>query len=135
MNEKESYEFMTFNDEFTHRFKVLAGSEDYVRQRTNEILAEMPQEFALYQNYPNPFNPTTTIRFAMPWASPVSLVIYNMLGQEVKTLIDDSIVTPGEHTVLWNGLDNQGRLASTGLYIYQLRAQDFVQSKKMMVVK
>ena len=89
----------------------------------------VPTTFALSQNYPNPFNPTTEIRFSLPAANHVSLKVYNVVGQEVATLINAD-APAGYHTVQLDARD----LAS-GLYIYKIEAGDFVQTKKMVLMK
>jgi hypothetical protein len=90
---------------------------------------EVPGSFVLEQNYPNPFNPLTTIRYNLPVASRVSLKMYNLLGQEVGTLVDE-LQEAGFKSVQW---DASG--VSSGVYFYRLRAGDFVQAKRMMVVR
>lgn len=95
---------------------------------------ELPSEFALRQNYPNPFNPTTTINYALPKASYVTLKIYNMLGQEVKTLISKEMKA-GAHSVNWAGDNNYGQKVTSGTYIYQISAGEFMQAKKMILLK
>ncbi len=94
----------------------------------------LPSTFALYQNYPNPFNPTTTITYTLPAMSRVVLKIYNILGQEVKTLVD-AIEPAGERAVVWNGTTNQERMASSGVYFYRLKAGNFVDVKKLVFLR
>jgi hypothetical protein len=91
--------------------------------------AELPLEFDLGQNYPNPFNPTTTIEFAIPKTSQVSLKIYNNIGEEVATLVSEE-KTPGRYSVQWNG-----RGAASGVYYYRIVAGDFVVTKKLVLLK
>jgi hypothetical protein len=93
-----------------------------------------PRSFYLYQNYPNPFNPSTHIKFDISKISHVSLKIYNMLGQEIITLIDRSI-HPGKVQVIWNGEDNYGRSVPSGLYFYQLNASGEREIRKMILAK
>jgi len=100
----------------------------------DDNVAALPKGFELHQNYPNPFNPETQISYTIPRALTVSLKIYNMLGQEVRTLVSEP-KTAGTHTVNWNGTNNQGVKVASGLYIYTLRAGEFVQSKKMTFMK
>jgi len=94
----------------------------------------LPSEFALYQNYPNPFNPETTIRFALSNQGHVKLVVYNMLGQPVKTLIDKNVAA-GFHTAIWNGTDNAGRKLSSGIYYCRLQTDKQTATRKMLLLK
>jgi len=94
----------------------------------------IPLSYELQQNYPNPFNPNTTIRFQMPERNNVTLKIYNIVGQEVKTLIQQSL-EPGQHTFNWDGRDNRGLPVSSGVYIYRIRAGSFIATKKMILLK
>jgi hypothetical protein len=89
----------------------------------------VPEEFSLAQNYPNPFNPTTTIRYALPVASHVTLKVYNTLGQEVEALVDES-QDAGFKSVIFDA----GRLAS-GIYFYRIQAGNFVDTKKLLILK
>ena len=93
-----------------------------------------PKTFALDQNYPNPFNPTTQIRYQLPQAVQVSLVIYNMLGQKVRELINAQ-QPAGYHTAIWDGRDSAGRTLPTGVYHYRLQAGSFTMTKKMLMAK
>lgn len=106
-----------------------------------EELAGVPERFSLSRNYPNPFNPTTTIPFTVASKqktvnSPIhaTLAIYNTLGQRVKTLVDET-KTPGYYDVIWDGRDDKGEEVASGTYIYKLEADDFKQTKKMILLK
>jgi flagellar hook assembly protein FlgD len=93
----------------------------------------------LSQNYPNPFNPLTTIKYQLPEAAEIELVIYNILGQEIYTLINGK-KQAGYHSQAWNATDQYGNAVASGLYIYRLDAKGvsgrkFVQVKKMVVLK
>jgi hypothetical protein len=94
----------------------------------------VPNLFALSQNYPNPFNPETQIEYALPKASQVKLTIYNLLGQKVTTLVDE-FQTVGFKTVHWDGKDDQGTEVASGVYFYKLKAGDFSETKKMILLK
>ena len=87
------------------------------------------ERFKLNQNYPNPFNPSTTIEFDLPKSSEVSLKVYNILGEEVATLLSGSLLS-GSHSVEWDA----SNLAS-GVYLYRLQAGDYVETRKMVVMK
>ena len=98
---------------------------------------EVPQEYALFQNCPNPFNPTTSIQYSVvsdQTLPHVSLKIYNILGQEVRTLVDD-VKEPGHYKVIWDGRDNRGRELSSGVYFYRLTAGEFSATKGMVLMK
>lgn len=94
----------------------------------------VPTEFALENNYPNPFNPTTTIRYAVPFDSKVSLKVYNILGQEVRSLVN-GFKPIGRYQVMWDGRNNSGSLVSSGVYLYRMEAGKFIQTRKMLLVK
>ncbi|MGK9476169.1 glycoside hydrolase family 78 protein [Melioribacter sp. OK-6-Me] len=99
-----------------------------------ESLGEVPADFALEQNYPNPFNPETVIKFSLPKSQFISLKIYNVLGQEVKTLVYREFQA-GNHSVVWNGKDNYGNTAAAGIYFYKIDAGEFTAVKKMILMK
>ncbi len=95
---------------------------------------DLPKEFRLNQNYPNPFNPTTSITFALPKNSFVNVKVYDMLGREVRTLLS-SDMPAGNHGVQWKGDDNGGHFVSSGTYIYRITTDNFVSTKKMILMK
>jgi hypothetical protein len=101
---------------------------------------EIPTSFALHNNYPNPFNPTTTIKYQIPENARVKIVIYNMLGQLVKTIVDEA-EEAGYYSVQWDGKNEYGVNVTSGVYVYRISAvQDgksgsFVAAKKMSLVK
>jgi len=94
----------------------------------------LPEGFALDQNYPNPFNPTTTISFSLPSAQHVTLEIYNVQGQKVRTLIDE-VRSAGEHAIEWDATSDAGDRVASGVYFYRLTAGEYVVSKKMTLLK
>jgi subtilisin family serine protease len=94
----------------------------------------IPETFMLSQNYPNPFNPSTTIEYSLPTRSDISISIYNLLGQKVKTLLETS-KPAGRYKTEWDGTDNNNQSVASGLYFYQIKAGDFVESKKMLLLK
>ncbi|MDH4034605.1 MAG: T9SS type A sorting domain-containing protein, partial [candidate division Zixibacteria bacterium] len=94
----------------------------------------VPDGFWLGQNYPNPFNPDTDIDFYLPQQSDVTLAVYNMLGQQVRVLVSSSL-TSGTHTAHWDGRDESGRAVSSGIYLYRLHANEFIDSHKMLMLK
>jgi hypothetical protein len=96
--------------------------------------ATIPMTFNLSQNYPNPFNPKTSISYVVADADNVTLTVYNLLGEQVKVLVD-GFQAAGEYTVDWNGDDVSGRTVSSGVYFYKLSSGDYAQTKKMMLMK
>ncbi|NUN69149.1 MAG: T9SS type A sorting domain-containing protein [Bacteroidetes bacterium] len=94
----------------------------------------LPVEFALEQNYPNPFNPSTTIQFALPSDASVRLTVYDILGREVRSLVNTDMAA-GYHNVAWDGRNNKGTSVASGIYIYRIEAGQFISTKKMMLLK
>ena len=94
----------------------------------------LPSEYALFQNYPNPFNPSTQISFDVPNSEFVTLRVYNLLGQDVKMLINQSMA-PGRYTVEWNGNDMLNNDVASGVYFYELRGESFISRKKMLLIR
>ncbi len=136
--EPQSYSY-TDNDvstgTYTYRLKQIDydGTNNYSNEVTIAV-GSMPTNYALSQNYPNPFNPTTAIQFQVPKTSLVTIKIYDLIGQEIKTLYNGQ-VQQGRYTVEWNGLNNNGIQMSSGTYIYRIVSNDFVQSMKMILMR
>ncbi len=137
-NEKGTY---TFTDQ-----EVQAGKTYYYRledlqtdgsRTTHEMITvepPLPKSFTLHQNYPNPFNPSTTIRFETPKPSKITLVVYDILGRTVKTLINDRI-EPGYHISKWNGTNAQDLIVAAGVYYMVLNTEEGRFVKKLALVK
>jgi hypothetical protein len=109
----------------------------------NEILAQstqrltienIPEQFALYQNYPNPFNPTTVIEYELPVEAHVNLVIYDVLGRKIRTLVS-GMQPAGYAEVRWNGTDDWGNKVGTGIYFYRIETGIFSKTHKMVFLK
>ena len=124
------------SDKRFYRLKQIDTDGEFEFSPVIEVLASAPVDFALDQNYPNPFNPSTEIRFQVPqhYEGPVTLVIYNLIGQRVRTLIEKDL-KPGFYQVTWDGLDDKGREMASGAFIYGLSAGDFKEFKKMIKFK
>ncbi len=95
---------------------------------------ENASAYRLNANYPNPFNPTTTLSFSIPSHELVSLTIYNMLGQEITTLVN-STLDAGDHSYVWNGRDAAGNIVSSGVYFYTMKAGNYTSTQKMVFMK
>ena len=109
----------------TWRVDIIDGvdSEDHV-----------PTKIGLAQNYPNPFNPVTTISFALPGRQHVSITIFNIYGQIIYQLIDNYFA-PGYHTITWHGTDQNNNPVSSGVYYYQMIAEGFTQTRKLLLLR
>ncbi|MFQ5674547.1 MAG: choice-of-anchor D domain-containing protein [bacterium] len=118
----------------SRRFKLIVGSHDYAATQAGDIDL-VPEQFALLQNFPNPFNPETSIRYNLPKATSVSILIYDLLGRKVRTLIDNEQKGAGYFTTRWNGLDDSGRQVASGVYFYRLKTSSQTISRKMILMK
>ncbi|MBN2413067.1 T9SS type A sorting domain-containing protein, partial [candidate division KSB1 bacterium] len=109
---------------------ILDFSKKYATGIKNDFDGNQPVDFQLSQNYPNPFNPTTTIRFSIDQTMPVTLKVYNTLGQNVATLIDGKSYSAGKYRVTWNA-----STLSSGVYFYKLEAGGKAETRKMLLIK
>ena len=100
----------------------------------NRLGDMLPTEWSLGQNYPNPFNPTTEIAFDVPSRSHVTLAVYNVLGQHVTDLADE-VFAPGRYTADWDGTSQSGSSVASGVYFYRLETENYIETKKMMLLK
>jgi len=116
-------------------YKFVDQNGNVISQATQSIKIEnIPEHFKLHSNYPNPFNPTTTMRFDLPIQTDVKIIIFNMLGQKVKNF-DLKGVSAGYHFVKWNARNDMGDPVAAGVYFYQLQAKDFIETRKMVLLK
>ena len=125
---------------------VMANDEDYsVSSDTGEFVfsrslldvlddSSIPTVFTLHQNYPNPFNPVTTLRYDLPENSFVNITIYDILGREVRTLVNKT-QEAGFKSIIWDTTNDYGKPVSTGVYLYKIQSGEFVQVKKMVMMK
>jgi len=125
---------------------ISESGNEFILEGTNKITvpteetfalerkAVIPIAYTLHQNYPNPFNPITQIEYDLPRESHVHLVIFDILGREVITLFNE-IQKPGYKSTVWQGLDNNSQQVGAGVYFYQIQAQDFTETKKMVLLK
>ncbi|MFQ5865936.1 MAG: T9SS type A sorting domain-containing protein [bacterium] len=95
---------------------------------------QTPSNYSLVQNYPNPFNPETKIEFSLQKSGRVEISIYNLLGQEIITLVNE-VKSPGKYQVKWNGKNRYGTDVSSGIYFYQMKTENFTDMKKMMLIR
>jgi hypothetical protein len=93
-----------------------------------------PYSYALYENFPNPFNPETQIRFELAATQDVKLAIYDILGRRVRFLTNQSF-GPGFHVVNWDGMNDMGERVASGVYVYRIKAGNFISHRKMLMVQ
>jgi len=122
------------------------GGEEYILENAGEIVvpsaerftlelrAVVPFTFTLHQNYPNPFNPITTLRYDLPSDAMVTLTVFDMLGKEITQLVNTT-QQAGFKSIQWDATDSMGKPVSAGVYLYQIQAGEFVQTKKMVLLK
>jgi hypothetical protein len=131
------WRFMYFSEADT------TGLELFIDALTGDIVTgidepaaseKMPRSFALEQNYPNPFNPETILRYHLPQDGHVEIAIFNLLGQKVRVLVDE-VKRAGSHDIPWDGTDEYGRQVASNVYFCRLKTGEFVQIKKMVLMK
>ncbi|MFQ5649863.1 MAG: T9SS type A sorting domain-containing protein [bacterium] len=134
LRQNPEYLFATGSRGATKSLLLLVGEQGFLADQTSG-LGLVPTDFQVSQNFPNPFNPSTSIRFGLPNDENVTVRIYDLLGREVKTLINDEPHSAGFHVVTWTGQNKNGRAVASGLYIYRITAGAFSQTRKMLLVK
>ena len=124
------------NEPFVFVVSAENGTVEIHRGRPTSVptTEPLPEEFTLQQNYPNPFNPETVIRYQLPQDSEVKLSIYNVLGQKIRTLVNAN-KEAGYYDATWDGRDNAGQQVASGVYLYRLRAGEFTEVKKLMLLR
>jgi PKD repeat protein len=141
-----SYDVVLDAGEYMHWVLSIGSGEEYILEQDGEITvptedtftlerkAIIPISYALHQNYPNPFNPITTLRYGLPVQAQVTITIYDLMGKEVTQLVNTT-QDAGFSSVQWNATDMYGKPVSAGVYLYQIRAGEFVQTRKMVLLK
>jgi hypothetical protein len=131
-NSPKDYSFVDQNlknGKFLYRLKQIDSDGQYAYSKIVEIMFNKSLDYTLNQNYPNPFNPNTTINFTLPQSGNVKLIVYNLLGQQIKTLINE-FKESGSHSINFDASQ-----LTSGIYIYKLEASNFTQTRKMTLVK
>ena len=128
VQENESYDYRLSDVDY-------GGNVEYHSLQVMGVSSSnIPEQFILHPNYPNPFNPVTTIRYELSKESFVAITIYDMLGNVVHNLVNAN-ESPGYKSIQWNATNNQGEPVSAGVYLYKIQAGDFVDTKKMILLK
>jgi hypothetical protein len=130
--EEHAYSFIDFINEpgnYFYRLKQIDYNGNFEYSKVIEVTVQEPREFLLLQNYPNPFNNSTIISYQIPTDKFVTLIVYDVLGNQVTTLVNEN-KKAGYHSISFNASD-----LSSGVYIYQLIAEKYISSKKMILLK
>ena len=140
----EDFPWVSYQEVWLTPDGVAAGKDDVVEAAIawitgvvdveEESAEELPKDFALFQNYPNPFNLSTTISHSLPSRSHVTIIVYNIAGQQVATLVNE-IKPAGSYHVDWDGRDQHGQTVASGVYLYELQAGEYADTKKMLLLK
>ncbi len=133
-NLRESATYSVAGSEHPKALRLVVGKREFIAEQLAEI-ALVPATYELSQNFPNPFNPVTTIRYGLPQAERVSLKIYNLLGEEVATLVHDEQKAAGYHVAIWDGRGKNGNGVASGVYAYRMTAGSFTSTKKLALIK
>jgi len=134
MKEHDEYIFSRMNQESLSQFQIFVGNKNFVDRQIEEKRSQLPEQFGLSQNYPNPFNSGTSIQIQVAAPQQVSLKIIDLLGREVRTLVDE-YRPAGYFQVSWDGKDNRGMEVVTGLYLCIFQAGQYFESRKVLVLK
>jgi len=121
-----AYDYAGNRSEFTEPVSAILLSVD--------PLSLVPEVFALHQNYPNPFNPTTQIRYDLPLDEYVTVIIYDVMGRKIKSLINTN-QEAGYRSITWDATNDLGQPVSAGMYIYTIQAGEFRKTRKMVLLK
>jgi len=128
-NDLISNETITFENDAT-----IGNPENPLNITFSNSTMNIPKVYELSQNYPNPFNPTTTIKYQLPEDTKVEIAVYNILGQKVRTLVNEKR-TAGYYSVIWNGKDDSNNTVGSGIYFYKISTEKYSEIKKMLLMK
>ncbi len=134
LRENNQYDFVNLRKKQVHKYTLLVGDKTWVQQQLQNA-SVIPDKYALFHNFPNPFNSTTAIRYALPERQKVTLRIFNILGQEVITLMNNEFRNSGYQIEYWDGQNRFNQPVASGIYLYRLEAGRFKKIKKMTLIK
>ena len=130
-------EFHWYINALDEEYTVVSDTGEFVLSRAALGAVDgyaIPEQFSLHQNYPNPFNPVTTLRYDLPENALINITIYDMLGRQVKTLMDQT-QDAGYRSIIWDATNDYGKPVSAGIYLYQIQAGEYISTKKMVLLK
>jgi len=131
--EQDSYTFASGADGAERDFRIVVGKSDFVDSNDLDF-SGIPETFTLSQNYPNPFNPETSIDYELPLESEVKIAVFNLLGQQIRSLFNGK-QNPGRYTISWDGKSDNGLSVATGVYLVRMQAGKFVSVRKVLLTK
>ncbi len=134
LRENNLYSLVVHDENHPKRLKLIVGTREFI-SKAPAALNAAPASYELSQNFPNPFNPLTTIRYGLPRDENMTLKVYNLLGEEIITLVTHEQKKAGYHIAIWDGRNEQGEPVTSGVYLYRLRAGGFSVVKKMIVTR
>jgi len=134
LRQSGSYSVAGGNENNPKRLSLVVGKQGFLQEKLNE-LQNIPTNYELSQNYPNPFNPVTTIRYGLPSAGITTLKVYNILGKEVITLLDNKSQEAGYHSVIWDGSNADGNVVVSGMYFVKIKVGTFIKTMKMLFIE
>ncbi len=111
------------------------GRVETFTQKIQSVLVPVPKEFAVFPNFPNPFNPTTTLKFQLPEQQRISILIYDLKGNLVKHLLNNALLQPGEHQVVWDATNDASNTVASGTYLYRVISKKHTKMGKMVFIK
>jgi hypothetical protein len=126
-----AFDELELNEQYNEQYHELAFDFSGYLELYNEIL---PRNFVVYPAFPNPFNPVITLRYELPENGHVNITIYDMLGRQVKTLINQT-QDAGYKSLIWDATNDYGKPVSAGIYLYQIQAGEYISTKKMVLLK
>ena len=122
----QSFKFLNISDDIANTILIRWFKD--TATKTHAVLTQ------LFHNYPNPFNPETTIRFDLAEPGPVTIDVFNIKGQKMKALVNDSFIA-GQHSIIWNGTDSKGKPVASGVYFYRMTTPKSTLIHKMLLMK
>ena len=123
------------NSNITIGYTIYGIDQEIISRGMQQMeLKAVPEEYALHYNYPNPFNPVTTMLYDLPEAGYTRLIIYDLLGRQVQTLVDQPL-DAGYYRMQWDGRNSQGQMVGGGVYFYQIQTNGFIRTRKMLLLK
>ena len=131
----DTYSLDRNNSNITIGYTIYGIDQEIISRGMKHVeLKAVPEKYALHYNYPNPFNPVTTMLYDLPEAGHTRLIIYDLLGRQIKTLVDEPM-DAGYYHMQWDGRNSQGKMVGGGIYFYQIQTNDFIRSRKMLLLK